>query len=127
MRAASHRHPPVIGEPLEEREQRRRDDQQHPDLAADPRGESLDGSRGGARDDERLPRFDPALLGVRKIRGEGGLRRRIRLGGDLVEARAFAEEDRPSVLDGDLEEDSFLTLAASATADPVITIGPQPM
>ena len=44
-------------------------------------------------------------------------------GGWTIEVMALGEGD----LDGDLEEDSFLAMAASATADPVITIGPQPM
>jgi hypothetical protein len=44
-------------------------------------------------------------------------------GGWVIQVVALAEGE----LDGDLEEDSFLNLAASATADPVITIGPQPM
>lgn len=40
-----------------------------------------------------------------------------------IEVVALAEGD----LDGDLEEDSLLVMAAAAGADPVVTIGPPPM
>ena len=41
----------------------------------------------------------------------------------VIEVMAIGEGE----LEGDLEEDSFLIMAASAAADPVVTIGPAPM
>lgn len=63
------------------------------------------------------------------VPGAGPVRTFTIPGGDLadgawaIEVLALAEGE----LDGDLEEDSFLVMAASAPADPVVTIGPPPM
>ena len=67
--------------------------------------ESFDVAGGGATRSHEIPGFTLA---------EGGW---------VIQVVALSDGE----LDGDLEEDSFLVLAASATADPVITIGPQPM